>query len=160
MSDRINTDHININRICQLLPHRYPFILVDRILDMTLGESITGLKNVTINEPFFQGHFPDSPVMPGVLMTEGMAQVSGILAKLTAEETQDTTLKYLLLAAMDRVKFKQVVIPGDTIIYDAKLLNHRGNYWKFDAVCRVEDQIVASGSMTIVTVEKESINEY
>jgi len=105
---------VMIKEIMKLLPHRYPFVMVDRILDVQLGEKITGLKNVTINEPFFQGHFPQEPIMPGVLILEGMAQVGGLLAYLTKQEMIGEKLIYF--AGIDKVRFRQTVVPGDQVI--------------------------------------------
>jgi UDP-3-O-[3-hydroxymyristoyl] N-acetylglucosamine deacetylase/3-hydroxyacyl-[acyl-carrier-protein] dehydratase len=110
---------MDINDITKLLPHRYPFLLVDRILDMD-GESITGVKNVTMNEPFFQGHFPNNPVMPGVLQVEAMAQVGGIFALSQVEDPENYSTYFMKI---DNVKFKQKVLPGDTVVFHLQLLS-------------------------------------
>ena len=117
-----NTDResiLDVNQISKLLPHRYPFLLVDRILDMN-DDSITGVKNVTINEPYFQGHFPDNPVMPGVLQVEAMAQVGGVFALSNVEEPEFWSTYFMKI---DDVRFKQKVLPGDSIVFHLKLIS-------------------------------------
>jgi 3-hydroxyacyl-[acyl-carrier-protein] dehydratase len=136
---------INIEEIIKLLPHRYPFILVDRILEVAPGESIVGLKNVTINEPFFQGHFPARPIMPGVLILEGMAQAGGLLAYITEQDTVGKKLIYF--AGMDGVRFRQPVVPGDRIIFKLKLLKRKGKIWKMDGKAFVDDKLVAEAQL-------------
>lgn len=136
---------INIEEILKLLPHRYPFILVDRVLEMTPGESIVALKNVTINEPFFQGHFPASPIMPGVLILEGMAQAGGLLAYITISDMVGEKLIYF--AGIDGVRFRQTVIPGDQIIYRMHLLKSKGKIWKMDGKAFVADKLVAEAQL-------------
>ena len=110
---------MDINDISAMLPHRYPFLLVDRIMDMD-QQSITGVKNVTMNEPFFQGHFPDNPVMPGVLQVEAMAQVGGIFALSSVEDPENYSTYFMKI---DGVKFKQKVLPGDTIVFHLTLVS-------------------------------------
>ena len=110
----------DIQGIVKLLPHRYPFVLIDRILSYTKGKSITGLKNVSVNEPFFPGHFPEEHVMPGVLMIEGLAQTGAILAYLSEPET--VGVKLLYFTGIDKAKFRKRVIPGDQIIYDIEIM--------------------------------------
>ncbi len=138
-------DKININEIMKLLPHRYPFILVDRVLEAKKGESIVALKNVTINEPFFQGHFPSSPIMPGVLILEGMAQAGGLLAYITIQDMVGEKLIYF--AGLDRVRFRQTVIPGDQIIYKMKVLKNKRKIWKMDGQAFVDDKLVAEAQL-------------
>ena len=132
---------IDIQEILKLLPHRYPFILVDRILEVTPGESIVGLKNVTINEPFFQGHFPVRPIMPGVLILEGMAQAGGLLAYITEQDMVGEKLIYF--AGMDGVRFRQPVVPGDQIIFKLNVLKRKGKIWKMAGQAFVDDKLVA-----------------
>lgn len=129
----------DIREILNLLPHRYPFILVDRILEITLGERIVGLKNVTINEPFFQGHFPGEPIMPGVLILEGMAQVGAILAYLTDREQFGGQLVYF--AGLDEVRFRRKVVPGDQLIIKSQVLKRKGKVYKLSAQAYVEDKL-------------------
>jgi 3-hydroxyacyl-[acyl-carrier-protein] dehydratase len=140
---------LNIDRIIGVLPHRYPFLLVDRILDMEQGKRVTGLKNVTINEAFFQGHFPGHPIMPGVLVLEAMAQVGGVL--LLSMSHNEGKLAYF--GAMDRVRFRKPVLPGDTLITDVELLRSRGNIGRVRAIAKVGDTVVAEAEFTFVLVE-------
>jgi 3-hydroxyacyl-[acyl-carrier-protein] dehydratase len=135
----------DVREILKLLPHRYPFILVDRILEVKLGESIVGLKNVTINEPFFQGHFPGEPIMPGVLILEGMAQVGAILAYLTDQEKFGDQLVYF--AGLDGVRFRQKVLPGDQLIIKTSVLKRKGKVYKLEARAYVEDKLVAEANL-------------
>jgi 3-hydroxyacyl-[acyl-carrier-protein] dehydratase len=131
----------DITEILKILPHRYPFVLVDRILEIELGSSIKGLKNVTINEPFFQGHFPEEPVMPGVLIMEGMAQVGAMLAYLTEKDKIGNSLVYF--AGMDGVRFRKKVVPGDQIIYELKILKRKSKLFKIEGKAFVEDALAA-----------------
>lgn len=131
----------DISEILKILPHRYPFVLVDRILEIELGNSIKGLKNVTINEPFFTGHFPSEPVMPGVLIMEGMAQAGAILAYLTEKEKIGNSLVYF--AGMDGVRFRRKVVPGDQIIYDLKVLKRKSKLFKIEGKAFVDDVLAA-----------------
>ncbi|OGQ94177.1 MAG: 3-hydroxyacyl-[acyl-carrier-protein] dehydratase FabZ [Deltaproteobacteria bacterium RIFOXYD12_FULL_57_12] len=140
-----NPAQINIKEILKLLPHRYPFIMVDRILEIELGTKILGLKNVTINEPFFQGHFPSEPIMPGVLLLEGMAQAGGILAYLSKQEMIGKELIYF--AGLDAVRFRQPVIPGDQVIYAMTVLKHKGKIWKMAGRATVDDKLVAEAEL-------------
>ena len=131
----------NITEILNILPHRYPFVLVDRILELEEGVSIKGLKNVTINEPFFPGHFPSEPVMPGVLIMEGMAQVGAILAYLTDKDKIGTSLVYF--AGMDGVRFRRKVVPGDQIIYQPNVLKRKSKLFKIEGKAFVDDTLAA-----------------
>jgi 3-hydroxyacyl-[acyl-carrier-protein] dehydratase len=134
-------EHYDITEILKVLPHRYPFVLVDRILEIELGKAITGLKNVTINEPFFPGHFPTEPVMPGVLIVEGMAQVAAILAYLTEKEKIGSSLVYF--AGMDGVRFRRKVVPGDQIIYKLEILKRKSKLFKIEGKAFVDKQLAA-----------------
>ena len=140
-----NAPSLNIEEIIKLLPHRYPFILVDRILEIMPGESIVGLKNVTINEPFFQGHFPSQPIMPGVLILEGMAQVGGLLAYITKPEMVGKKLIYF--AGIDSVRFRQKVVPGDQIVFKLNVLKCKGKIWKMAAKAFVDEILVAEAQL-------------
>lgn len=131
----------DVREILDLLPHRYPFILVDRILEITMGERIVGLKNVTINEPFFQGHFPTEPIMPGVLILEGMAQVGAILAYLTDREEFGGQLVYF--AGLDEVRFRRKVVPGDQLIIKVEVVKRKSKVYKLAAKAYVEDKLAA-----------------
>ena len=125
---------INYLEITKLLPHRYPFLLVDRIIELELGEKVTGIKNVTCNENFFQGHFPDNPVMPGVLIIEAMAQVGGVLARLTVEnelkDQDDATPPSVFFMSIDKVKFRKPVVPGDQLVIEVKPIRTGSRVWK------------------------------
>jgi len=136
-------NRIDIHKILQHLPHRYPFLLVDRILDIVPGERITGLKNVTINEPFFQGHFPGMPIMPGVLIVEAMAQVGGVLIAETVDLASVGGLIYFM--SIDKVRFRQPVEPGDQLILDLEILKTRSNVAKMAGTAKVGDTLVAQG---------------
>ncbi|HBG19513.1 MAG TPA: 3-hydroxyacyl-[acyl-carrier-protein] dehydratase FabZ [Desulfobulbaceae bacterium] len=145
MSEFVIPDKIDIVEILKLLPHRYPFVMVDRILSLTLGEEIVGLKNVTINEPFFQGHFPARPVMPGVLILEGMAQVGGIMAFYANPETIGK--KLLFFAGIDKARFRKPVVPGDQLIFTLKLLKQKRGLMVMSAVAVVDGQVVAEAEL-------------
>lgn len=136
---------IDINGILKLLPHRYPFVLVDRILELDLGEQAVGLKNVTINEPFFQGHFPIDPIMPGVLILESMAQVGGILAYLTDQDKFEGDLVYF--AGLDKVRFRRKVVPGDQLIVKVEIVKRKGKIYKFTAKAYVDEQLAAEANL-------------
>ena len=135
----------DIQAIMKFLPHRYPFILVDRILDLAPGEKITAIKNVTINEPFFQGHFPTFPIMPGVLIVEAMAQAAGILAleSMPAEEQG----RPVFFMGMDKVKFRKPVVPGDQLLLKIQILKFRKNIVKASAKAFVEEKVVAEAEI-------------
>jgi 3-hydroxyacyl-[acyl-carrier-protein] dehydratase len=137
---------MDINEILRHLPHRYPFLLIDRVIEFNKGESLTGLKNVTYNEPFFQGHFPQRPVMPGVLILEAMAQATGLLAFRTLENTANRDTLYFLVG-MDRVRFKRPVEPGDQLLLSARLLKTKRGIWMFDCDARVDGAIAASAEI-------------
>jgi 3-hydroxyacyl-[acyl-carrier-protein] dehydratase len=137
--------HYDIVEILNILPHRYPFVLVDRILEIELGKSITGLKNVTINEPFFPGHFPTEPVMPGVLIVEGLAQAAAILAYLTEKEKIGKNLVYF--AGMDGVRFRRKVVPGDQIKYQIELIKRKSKLFKLKGKAFVDDQLAAEAEL-------------
>ena len=141
----IDVSTIDIKEIMRLLPHRYPFLLVDRILEVEKAKSITGLKNVTINEPFFQGHFPSEPVMPGVLILEGMAQAGGILAFHSVPEMVGERLIYF--AGIDKVRFRQPVVPGDQMIFEMAVLKQKGKIWKMSGKAKVNGNLVAEAEL-------------
>ncbi len=141
---------MDIQKIMRHLPHRYPFLLVDRILEMEQGKRIVGLKNVTINEPFFQGHFPKAAIMPGVLILEAMAQVSGVLAISSLAEGKEGALMYLM--GFDQVKFRKMVVPGDQLILELKVLKMRSNVMKLAGQAKVDGQLVAEAQI-MATIE-------
>lgn len=137
---------MNIREVLQYLPHRYPFMLIDRVLEVVPGERLRAIKNVTFNEPFFQGHFPHVPVMPGVLIIEAMAQATGILAFKTAQ-TQPSAETLYYFVGIDNVRFKQRVVPGDQLVLDVCLLRTVRGVWKFSTEARVDGKLVASGEL-------------
>ncbi|NLX84781.1 MAG: 3-hydroxyacyl-ACP dehydratase FabZ [Synergistaceae bacterium] len=142
----------DINKILELLPHRYPFLLVDRIENLILTDElveVTGLKNVTINEPFFQGHFPDEPVMPGVLIIESMGQVAAVLLKLYTE-VKENERRLVYVTSIDKVKFRRPVKPGDQLKTVATLVKRRGNNFKFKFRATVDGDLAAEGMMGCV----------
>jgi len=141
----------DINYILEMIPHRYPFLLVDRIIDKKDKKEITALKNVTINEPFFSGHFPDKPIMPGVLILESMAQ-SACLIILDFIENPKNHLVYL--SKVNNFRIYSNVIPGDQIIIDAKVVHAKLNSFKFESACHVNDKLVAKAEFLASMVER------
>jgi 3-hydroxyacyl-[acyl-carrier-protein] dehydratase len=141
---------MNILDIMKKLPHRYPFLLVDRIIDVQPNVSITGIKNVTINEPYFQGHFPGQPIMPGVLMIEAMAQVAGVLAFSSGVEA-----KSVFFMSIEKAKFRKPVIPGDQLRLEIKVMQQRGNVWRFSGTARVDDKVAAETDFTAMVTDRE-----
>lgn len=137
---------VDIHKIREILPHRYPFLLVDRVVDFTLGKTLTAIKNVTINEPFFQGHFPDRPVFPGVLILEAMAQASAILASHSAEVGEDQKIIFLF-AGVDRARFKRPVEPGDQLVIDVEQTHYKARVWKYATRASVDSRLAASAEV-------------
>jgi UDP-3-O-[3-hydroxymyristoyl] N-acetylglucosamine deacetylase/3-hydroxyacyl-[acyl-carrier-protein] dehydratase len=142
---------LDINRILEYIPHRYPFLLIDRVLEFEGGKRILGLKNVTINEPFFQGHFPGHPIMPGVLIVEAMAQAGGLLLM---NEFEDPQSKVVYFMSLDDVKFRQPVMPGDQLLFELRMLQLRGRTCRMRGVTRVDDEVVAEATMMARVVDK------
>ncbi|MBY0420501.1 MAG: 3-hydroxyacyl-ACP dehydratase FabZ, partial [Pararheinheimera sp.] len=143
MANQLNI--LEIQEIMALLPHRYPFLMIDRVLDFTPGESLTAIKNVTINEPIFTGHFPNMPIFPGVLILEALAQATGILGFKTVTERSENEL--YLFAAIDEARFKKPVVPGDQMVLEVKFLKERRNLWKFYGEAKVDGQVVCSAEL-------------
>ena len=141
---------MTINEIMKYLPHRYPFLLVDRIIDLQPGVSITGIKNVSINEPFFQGHFPGQPIMPGVLIIEAMAQVAGVMAFRSGIEG-----KAVFFMSIEKAKFRRPVVPGDQLKLEIKVLQQRGNVWKFSGTATVDEKIASEAEFTAMVTDRE-----
>ena len=136
---------MDIKEILECLPHRYPFILVDRILSLTPGEKIIGLKNVTINEPFFQGHFPGSPIMPGVLIVEAMAQTGGVLAVASSDQKERGALMFFM--GLDQVKFRKPVVPGDQLIMELEIIKKRSKIMKLAGTAKVDGEIAVEAQL-------------
>lgn len=145
---------IDVRLLQQLLPHRYPFLLIDRVTAFEAGKSLTALKNVTINEPFFNGHFPNFPVMPGVLIIEALAQACGTLSILTSGGRQDNEIYFFV--GIDNARFKRQVVPGDQLVFEVELLTLKRDIGKFKAVAKVDGQIAAEAEIMCAkrTVEK------
>jgi beta-hydroxyacyl-ACP dehydratase FabZ len=134
--------------IIKILPHRPPFLLVDMITELELGERVVGIKNVTINEPFFEGHFPGNPIMPGVLVIEAMAQVGGMLARMSVPESMNLDAsKAIYFAAIDKVKFRRPVFPGDRIVFELTAMRKGTKIWKMKGKAMVEEELVAEAEL-------------
>lgn len=140
------TQSVDINAILGLLPHRYPFLLVDRVLDFKPFEYLTAIKNVTINEPFFNGHFPENPIMPGVLMLEALAQASGILSNLSRSPEEGYEFLYFF-AGIDNAKFKHVVTPGDQLTLHVTLAAQKRDFWRVHGEVHVGDKLACSADL-------------
>jgi 3-hydroxyacyl-[acyl-carrier-protein] dehydratase len=137
---------MDVNEIRQYLPHRYPFLLVDRVVELNLGESIVGYKNLTVNEPYFDGHFPEQPVFPGVLLLEAMAQVSGILGfKTMDKKPEDGSIYYFV--GSDKLRFKRPAVPGDRLMLRSQVLSDRRGIWKFEVSADVDGNTCASATI-------------
>jgi 3-hydroxyacyl-[acyl-carrier-protein] dehydratase len=137
---------MDITEISKYLPHRYPFLLVDRVLEITAGESITAYKNLSANEAFFEGHFPENPVLPGVLLLEAMAQVAGILGFYTQGKTvADGSIYYF--AGVDKLRLKRVCVPGDQVMLRAAVVSERRGIWKFDVSADVDGELAAAATI-------------
>ncbi|MCX7913830.1 MAG: 3-hydroxyacyl-ACP dehydratase FabZ [Thermodesulfovibrionales bacterium] len=141
---------IDINEIMGILPHRYPMLLVDRVTELESNVKAVGVKNVTFNEPFFQGHFPGNPIMPGVLIVEALAQVGGILASKSGAKG-----KGVYFLSIDKAKFRKPVIPGDQLILEVKTIHVRGNVWRFSGSAIVDNKQVAEAEFTAMVTDKE-----
>jgi 3-hydroxyacyl-[acyl-carrier-protein] dehydratase len=146
----------DVVEIQKILPHRYPFLLLDRVTKLEKGVSIEGYKNVSISEPVFQGHFPDHPIYPGVMIIEGMAQAGGVLAfKSSTEEEQDAAEdKVVYFMSIDKAKFRSPVTPGDQLVYKLTVIKQRGAIWQLDAKAYVADKLVAQAELKAMIVDK------
>ena len=142
-----------IRRVLELLPHRYPFLMVDRIVDMDRDESAVGIKAVTVNEPYFQGHFPGFPVMPGVLIIEGLAQTAGALCVHHLGASYKPQLVYFM--GIDRAKFRRPVLPGDQLHYHVKKIRSRGRAWRFSGEAKVNGQVVAEAEISAMILDQD-----
>ncbi|MEK6582758.1 MAG: 3-hydroxyacyl-ACP dehydratase FabZ [Nitrospirota bacterium] len=141
---------IDINGIQKLLPHRYPFLMVDRITELEPNARAVGIKNVTVNEPFFQGHFPGNPIMPGVLIVEAMAQIAGVLA--FGSGVQGNAVFFM---SIEKAKFRKPVVPGDQLRMEIKVIQQRGNVWKFSGTATVDEKVVSEADFTAMVLTKE-----
>jgi 3-hydroxyacyl-[acyl-carrier-protein] dehydratase len=146
----------NVVEIQKILPHRYPFLLVDRITKLTAGEYIEGLKNVSISEPVFQGHFPDHPIYPGVMIIEGMAQAGGVLAFKSMDNASQEEIenKVVYFMSIDKAKFRAPVTPGDQLVYKINVIKNKGAVWQLDAKAYVDDKVVAQAELKAMIVDK------
>lgn len=142
--------------IQNILPHRYPFLLVDRIMELTPGEYIEALKNVSISEPVFQGHFPGHPIYPGVMIIEGMAQAGGVLAFKSMDNVSQEEIenKVVYFMSIDKAKFRAPVTPGDQLIYKINVIKNKGAIWQLDAKAYVNDKVVAQAELKAMIVDK------
>ena len=136
--------------IAAILPHRYPFLFVDRVVEVEVGKRIVAIKNVTVNEPFFPGHFPGRPIMPGVLLCEAVVQTGGILARLTSAEVDDRAQVLAMLTSLNRVRFRQQVTPGDQLRLEVEAVRRRGSFWKMRGTARVDGKTAAELEFTVV----------
>ena len=142
---------IDVEQIRELLPHRYPFLLVDRVIEIVPDVSVVAIKNVTINEPFFQGHFPGHPIMPGVLIVEAMAQVGGVLAMRTIDRPEDKVVYFM---SLDNVKFRRPVVPGDQLRMEVEMLQNRGRTCRLKGLAYVDGALVAEAEMMARVVDR------
>lgn len=143
---------IDIVRVMQMIPHRYPMLMIDRVVDVVRDASAVGVKNVTINEPHFQGHFPQRPVMPGVLLIESMAQTAAVLVVATLGPDAEGKLVYFM--TVDEARFRKPVTPGDTVFVHVSKLRQRGNVWKFRGEARVRDVLCAEATYSAMILDK------
>jgi 3-hydroxyacyl-[acyl-carrier-protein] dehydratase len=146
-------NELDIHRIMQYLPHRYPFLMVDRVLECEPGKRLRAIKNVSINEPYFTGHFPQRPVMPGVLILEALAQATGILAMISSQHQPDSKSLYFLVG-VDNARFKQVVEPGDQLLLEVSVTREKRGIWVFAGEARVDGKIAASAELMCTAREQ------
>ncbi|MBX3678999.1 3-hydroxyacyl-ACP dehydratase FabZ [Cognatazoarcus halotolerans] len=137
---------MEIHEILEYLPHRYPFLLVDRVLELEEGKRVLAVKNVTMNEPFFQGHFPNNPVMPGVLIIEAMAQAAAVLSFKTMDTKPDAD-SVVYFAGIDAVRFKRPVVPGDQLMMEVHIVRNMRNIWKYQGVAKVDGEVAAEAEL-------------
>lgn len=149
---KAETKQIDVNRIMKMIPHRYPILLVDRILELTTGESAVGLKNVTMNEPHFQGHFPDFPVMPGVLIVEAMAQTAAVVVVESLGKKAEGKIVYFM--TIDDARFRKPVTPGDALHIHVKRIHSRGAVWKFSGEALVDGKVCAEATFSAMIADK------
>ena len=145
-------EHIDVVRIMEMIPHRYPLLLVDRIIQFEKGKSATGLKNVTMNEPHFMGHFPGAPIMPGVLIVEAMAQTSAIMVVETLGKEAEGKLVYFM--TIDEARFRKPVVPGDSVHLYVEVIRSRGAVWKFKGTAKVDGKLCAEATFSAMIMDK------
>jgi 3-hydroxyacyl-[acyl-carrier-protein] dehydratase len=145
---------LDINEISKILPHKYPFLLVDRVESITNGESIEAYKNISISDQVFQGHFPGHPIYPGVLIIEGMAQAGGVLAFKSVADESEFANKVVYFMSIDKAKFRSPVMPGDKLIYKLSVIKHKGNIWVLDGKAYVDDKLVCEAELKAMIVDK------
>ncbi len=145
-------DSLDIERVMQMIPHRYPFLMIDRVVDIVAGASAVGVKTVSINEPYFQGHFPQRPVMPGVLIIEAMAQSAAVLVVYTLGPESEGKLVYFI--SIDEARFRKPVVPGDTLYVHVNKRQRRGNVWKFGSEAKVDGRVVAEATIAAMIVDE------
>jgi 3-hydroxyacyl-[acyl-carrier-protein] dehydratase len=152
-ADNKKVADIDIMRVMQMIPHRYPMLMIDRVVDVNLGESAVGVKNVTINEPFFAGHFPSRPVMPGVMMIEAMAQTAAVLVVATLGQEAEGKLVYFM--TVDEARFRKPVMPGDTLHIHVTKVRSRGNVWKFKGEAKVGDTLCSEAIFSAMILDEK-----
>ena len=145
-------DIVDIDKIMEMIPHRYPFLMIDRVIDLIPNKSAIGIKNVSINEPHFQGHFPDKPIMPGVLIIEAMAQTAGVLVVHSLGNETHGKLVYFM--SVENAKFRNPVLPGDVLKIHVETKQHRKSVWKFDGIAKVNDVIVSEATFTAMIMDR------
>ena len=142
---------IDVNEIKTIIPHRYPFLLVDRVISLEKSKTAVGIKNVSANEGFFEGHFPGNPIMPGVLIVEALAQTAGILGNVSSEKKY----KSVYFMSIERAKFRKPVVPGDQLRLEVEIIKQRNTVLKFSGIARVDDKVVAEADFTAIMVDME-----
>lgn len=150
MDESARKTSVEINEIMEMIPHRYPFLLIDRVRDIVAGESAVGIKNVTINEPFFEGHFPGHPIMPGVLIVEAMAQTSAVLVVDTMDKRENRVVYFM---TVDQARFRKPVMPGDRLELTVTKQRSRGNVWKFKGEAHVDGNLKAEAVFSAMIVD-------
>jgi 3-hydroxyacyl-[acyl-carrier-protein] dehydratase len=151
VQEETTTKTIDIQRIMQMIPHRYPFLMVDKVIDVVPNEGATGVKNVTASEPHFQGHFPERPIMPGVLIIESMAQTAAVVVVETLGAHAEGKLVYFM--TVDNARFRRPVVPGDTLMVHVKKERSRGNVWRFHGEAKVDGQLMAEATFAAMIMD-------
>lgn len=145
---------LDINEISRILPHKYPFLLVDRVVSLTQGEGIEAYKNISIADQVFQGHFPGHPIYPGVLIIEGMAQAGGVLAFKSSADESEFENKVVYFMSIDKAKFRKPVMPGDQLVYKLTVLKHKGDIWVLEGKSYVDGEVVCEAELKAMIVDK------